>query len=310
MRIGIIDCGTNTFHLLIANVLNDGTFNILHKLNIAVKLGEGGIDNNVIKENAYARGLNALRQFKTLLQLHKVSNIKCYGTAALRNATNGHRFLIDAQSLGIQIQLIDGSREAELIYKGVSHAINLPAVPVIIMDIGGGSTEFIVCTHQEIVWKQSFELGAALLLEKFKPHDPITTSEVLKIEQHLDAKLQPMLSFINANHISINELAGSAGSFETFAEMCLHQFGNPLDLTGKNSFDVPLQQYLTIHHQLLKSNTAERKQMKGLIEMRVDMIVIASILFMHIVKKLGIKKVTLSAYALKEGMLFEESSEF
>ncbi|MBK7854582.1 MAG: exopolyphosphatase [Bacteroidetes bacterium] len=307
MRIGIIDCGTNTFHLLIANILDNGTFNILHKLNIAVKLGEGGIDNNVIKENAYARGLNALRQFRALLQLHNVSNIKCYGTAALRNATNGQQFLIDAQSLGIHIQLIDGNREAELIYKGVSHSVNLPVAPVIIMDIGGGSTEFIICTNKEIVWKKSFELGAALLLEKFKPHDPIIISEVAKIEQHLNATLQPMLSFINDNHISITELIGSAGSFETFAEMCLHQFSNPEELTEKNSFDIPLQQYLTVHNQLLNSNAAERKQMKGLIEMRVDMIVIASILFMYVVKKIGIKKVTLSAYALKEGMLFEEN---
>lgn len=302
---GIIDCGTNTFHLLIADFISEEKFEIIYKLNLPVKLGEGGINKNTIKHAAYTRGINALKEFKRLLDFYKVSVVKCYGTAALRNATNGNDFLNDAVAIGIPIQLIDGNKEAELIYKGVSHAVVIPDAPAIIMDIGGGSTEFIICKGKEILWKHSFELGAALLLDKFTPGDPVSESDVKTIEQYLDVELQPIFSFLSNKQITLNELIGSAGSFETFAEMCLYRFGNPGDLTGKTSFNIPLDQYRLIHKQLLLSNAVERKEMKGLIEMRVDMIVIASLLFMFVVNKLGIKKVTLSAYALKEGMLVE-----
>ena len=302
---GIIDCGTNTFHLLIADVKADKSFDIVFKLNLAVKLGEGGIDKDIIKPVAYYRGLNALKEFKHKLTENNVRNVKCYGTAALRKATNGNDFLNDAKQLGITIELIDGEKEAALIHKGVSCAVNLSAEPAIIMDIGGGSTEFIICQGEKILFKRSFELGAALLLEKFKPHDPIKVNEIKLIEQYIYSTLEPMFEFVSANDILLTELVGSAGSFETFAEMCLHVFGNPNDLAGKNSFDIPLQQYHQIHKQLLASNAEQRKQMKGLIEMRVDMIVIASLLFMFVVRKLNINKVTLSAYALKEGMLLE-----
>lgn len=305
MREGIIDCGTNTFHLLIADVLPDKTFKVIYKKNVAVKLGEGGINNDIIKQAAYERGINALKEFKQLIDEFNAETIKCYGTAALRKASNGGEFIKDICNIGINIQLIDGNKEAELIYKGVSYAVNIPDSPVLIMDIGGGSTELIIATAKGILWKQSFELGAALLLEKFKPHNPITDNEIADIRQHTEGALFPMFEFLKVNNISIFELIGSAGSFETFAEMCLHQFGNPKELEGKKTFDIRLDHYKTIHNQLLKSTIDDRRQMKGLIEMRVDMIVIASILFMFVVEKLGIKKVTLSTYALKEGMIYE-----
>lgn len=301
----IIDCGTNTFHLLIADMKADKNFDVVYKLNLPVKLGEGGIDNDIIKPTAYARGLTALKEFKLKLTEFNIQDIKCYGTAALRKAVNGNDFLNDAKLIGIQIQLIDGNTEAELIYSGVTHAVDLPGKPVMIMDIGGGSTEFIICTANEILFKQSFELGAALLIEKFKPHDPIELNEIKIIEKHIETTINPILLFLKTNNISLNELVGSAGSFETFAEMCLHKFGDPNDLSGKNFYDIPLQQYRLIHQSLLASNALKRRQMNGLIEMRVDMIVMASIIFMYVVKKFDIKKVTLSTYALKEGMLME-----
>jgi exopolyphosphatase / guanosine-5'-triphosphate,3'-diphosphate pyrophosphatase len=305
MRTGIIDCGTNTFHLLIVDVDADKNFSIIHKLNLAVKLGEGGIANAVIQPQPFARGLIALKEFKKLLSFYKVEKIKAYGTAALRSASNGNHFLDEAKMIGIDIIVVDGNKEAELIYAGVKHAATLPNCPVIIMDIGGGSVEFIICTNKEILWRQSFEIGAALLLDKFKPSDPITETQLLQIEEYLLQTLKPLFIFAETLTESILDLIGSAGSFETFAEMCLHQFGNPEELQHKKSFDIPLAQYAIIHKQLLHSNVQQRKNMKGIIEMRLDMIVIASILLNVVIQKLSIKTITLSAYALKEGMLYE-----
>lgn len=306
MHIAIIDCGTNTFHLLIAEVKNDGSVSFLLRQNYPVKLGEDGIDSGIIAEAAYQRGLQALKEFKTILGNFTISNTIAYATAAIRKAKNGNLFIADAKKLtGIKIEMIDGNREAELIYTGVKRAVKLKDEKVIIMDIGGGSVEFIVCNKNEIFWKHSFEIGAALLLEKFKPSDPVMENDIVRINNHLETTLQPLFSFIHHSPLTTH-LIGSSGSFDTFAELESWQFfGKPLpeDIITES---IDLEHYRQIHQQLIQSTADERIKMKGMIQMRVDMIVVASLLLTFVIEKLKIKTITLSSYALKEGILFSE----
>ena len=187
MNIAVIDCGTNTFHLLIVETKADGKFKILFKESVPVKLGEGGITSKIISEMPFHRGILALKYFKNIIRKHDPYKIVAYATAAIRNAANGNDFLQEAMNeTQIEIQQIDGSKEAELIYYGVRQAVKLTEEKVLIIDIGGGSVEFIIVDKNEIFWKQSFEIGAALLLEKFKPTDPITPSEINEIKMHLE----------------------------------------------------------------------------------------------------------------------------
>lgn len=306
MRIAIIDCGTNTFHLLIADKKTDGSFSFLFRLNIPVKLGQGGMASGVIAEIPFQRGIAALENFSVEIKKHAPQKVIAYATAAIRKALNGNDFVDEAfRQTGIQLTVINGNREAELIYYGVKHAVNLTHEKVLIMDIGGGSVEFIICNKNEIFWKQSFEIGAALLLEKFKPSDPVTHHDIEKINQHLQNTLQPLFLQIINNQFSITNLIGSSGSFDTFAELISWQFQNKPLSEEPTSFLIDMDNYKQIHSQLINSAAAERIKMKGMIPMRVDMIVIASLLLTFVIEKLKIKTITLSSYALKEGMLFE-----
>jgi exopolyphosphatase/guanosine-5'-triphosphate,3'-diphosphate pyrophosphatase len=305
MRVAILDLGTNTFHLLIANVRGK-TFKKIFKSKIVVKLGEGAIHHNWIAAKPFRRGIDALEQFKKSITEYKPQKVVAYATSAIRGAENGKKFISTAkEKTGININVISGDREAELIYFGVRQCVELDEYPVLIMDIGGGSTEFIIANDKKIFWKKSFDIGAARLLEVFNPSDPIKPDEVKLLEKFFDKELASLKAAVKK--YPVTKLIGSSGSFDTFAEMAGYHFHDRNVIAKINSFKFDLNQIEILHKLILKSTLAERIHMKGLIKMRVDMIVVASICTNYILKKLKLKEMYLSKYALKEGALLVEA---
>ncbi|MFH1005217.1 MAG: phosphatase [Bacteroidota bacterium] len=333
MRIAIIDLGTNIFNLFIAEIDTSKstflrtshvfqgkkecvTFKKLYKTKFPVKLGEGYTEKNFITPTAFERGITTLKIYKKIISDYGVKKIIAFATSAIRSASNGKKFVRQAKKeTGIKIKIISGEREAQLIYYGVKHALDIGKNPSLIMDIGGGSTEFIIANRKKIFWKQSFDIGVARLLEKFKPSDTIKKKEIKQIENYLEQNLQPLFKVVtrfsstlvpSGKRIGkITELIGSSGSFDTFAEMIAHRFYSPKILKGKSEYVFKMNDYKKIHHYLLTSNKQKRISMSGLIEMRADMIVIASIFTNFILKKFHFSKMRLSNYSLKEGALFE-----
>lgn len=303
-RVAIIDLGTNTFNLLIAVTHKDGSFKKLCKRKISVRLGEGGINKGFITEKAFRRGILTLKRYKKLIKEFKADKVVAFGTSAIRSASNGKEFIAAAKAeTGINVRAIPGEREAELIYYGVCAAMKMKDSPSLIMDIGGGSTEFIIANNKRILWKQSFLLGAARMLEKFNPSDPIKKAEMKQIEKYLEKHLQPLFKAMKS--FSATELIGSSGSFDSLAEMIAYRFYNIRRLSGKTACELQPEDCEKIYKLILKSTTAERLKVKGLIKMRVDMIVICAIFVNYVFEKLALKKIHLSRYALKEGVLAE-----
>lgn len=302
MKIAVLDLGTNTFHLLIAELADRNSWRkVLHR-KITVKLGQGGIHKNVIAPAAFRRGIAAIAKFSEAIGDHGVTKVFAFGTAALRTSSNGHEFLrISKEEYGIEIVSISGDEEASLIHAGVAQAVALNREPAMIMDIGGGSTEFIICDQSGVMWKQSFKLGASLLLEKFRPSDPVTEGELQAINDFLSAELVPMLHAFEM--FRPVRLIGSAGSFETFASMIRHRFPASGSHYGKKSHPIAVDQFSSLHRDIVASTKSERGNMRGLIKMRVDMIVPASILLSFVLEATGINDMILSSYSLKEGVV-------
>ena len=302
MRVAILDLGTNTFHLLIVDVVGK-QFQILHKSKIAVKLGEGAIHHNWIAAKPFRRGLNALKGFAATIKEYKVKKVIAYATSAIRGAQNGNNFIQAAKKeTGLRITVINGLREAELICYGVRQCISLER-PFLIIDIGGGSTEFIIADSKKIFWKKSFDIGAARLLELFKPSDPINKNEVKEIENFLEKKLLPLKVALLKFPVDI--LVGSSGSFDTFAEMIGYRFKNKKIIQNVNSYKFDLNEYNELARLIIQSTNDLRLKMRGLIKMRVDMIVISTICTNYILHSFPIKEMYLSKYALKEGALWD-----
>lgn len=143
-RIAIIDMGTNTFHLLIADV-NDTGFTPIHRERVAVRIGKGGISHGLITPDAQERALSTLLSFKALLEQFHVGQVYATATSAIRNAKNGKALADKIEEVtGIAIRIISGDEEAKFIYYGVKNALDLGKEASVIMDIGGGSVEFVI----------------------------------------------------------------------------------------------------------------------------------------------------------------------
>ncbi len=303
-RIAIIDLGTNTFNLLIAEINPTKTYHTLFQTKISVKLGEGGIDKNFIAPAAFQRGIEAIKSYQQIIKKHNVDKVVAIATSAIRGASNGAEFVakIKGES-NIDVQIISGEKEAQLIYYGVRQAVKMNNERSLIIDIGGGSTEFIIANEKKIFWKHSFLLGAARLLEIFNPSDPITDAQIETLTDHLNIDLQ--LLFDAVKKYPVSELIGSSGSFDSLAEMIAFRFYTPKILDDETEFTFNIEDVAAIYKSILKSTKAERTQMKGLIEMRIDMIVISSIIVNFIIQSFDIQKMRLSTYSLKEGVLYE-----
>ena len=300
-KVGIIDLGTNTFNLLIANV-NGLNYKVLHKTKIAVKLGEGGIHKGFIAPKAYQRGLDALKVHKQTLLGYQIQNYYAVATSAIRSSDNGTQFVEDVkQKLGILINIIDGDKEADLIYNGVKQAVDFKEKPKLIIDIGGGSTEFIIANASQVFWKKSYQLGAARLLELFNPKNPIELDDFNAIDSHLSNSLHDLLEMCET--YEIDSLIGSSGSFDSLAEMISCRMGD-CDVWKKESyFNFHMHDYNEIQRIIYASTLEERLKMKGLSPMRADMMVISIIIINYILNNLAIHELQLSRYALKEGLI-------
>lgn len=305
MRIAIIDCGTNTFNILIADTGSDGVTTI-HKDKIPVKLGEGGLNTNIIVPAAFARGLEAMRAHKDTLDSFDVDKIVATATSGIRSTSNGLVFVAQVKAAtGITIEVIDGQREAELIHKGVRDALELSSEPELIMDMGGGSTEFIICTNEAVLWKQSFKLGVSRIKERFAPSDPILPKEVEALETFLEAELQPLFRAMTEH--SPKTLIGCSGSFDSIVDMIHHQEHGTAFPTDLTTYEFDLAKVVGIHELLMRSTQEQRLQIPGLVAFRADMMVLASLFIHFITKRLNMQRMRLSTYALKEGLIAENN---
>ncbi|MES2448305.1 MAG: exopolyphosphatase [Bacteroidota bacterium] len=296
MKIAAIDLGTNTFHLIIAEQ-NGTELEIIYKTNQPVKLGEDITKDNLIIPAAFERGINCLKQFKEELDQHHIVNLKATATSAVRSAINGQDFVTAAKAeAGIEIDIIDGDEEAQLIYEGVklSGAITGKSL---IMDIGGGSTEFILCDEENLIWKKSYNIGAARLMQGFFKSDPINEIDKQKIQQHVANELKALK--VICEEYKPETLIGSAGAFETFAQMLLPE----LDIKTISTAEISLAAYQNLATKLISSSHQERAKMDNLIPLRVDMIVMATLLTNYVLKEFNINNIKLSTYDLKMGVL-------
>jgi len=298
-----MDLGTNTFHLLIAGGTGSDFTEIVHEQQ-AVKLGEGGINKGYIQPAAFERGITCMKNYRQLVDENNVQQVRAIATSALRNASNGQEFIDEVKKqTGFAIEIIDGNAEADYIYKGVRAGGGLSERNTVIVDIGGGSVEFIICNNEEIKWKQSFEIGAARLMDSFHRHDPIPPESITALNFYLQDALADF--FAAAAKFEIHNIIGSSGVFESYAAIIETGKGRSFDLKKTRYYTIDKTALLSGIEGIVLSNHQQRLTNSNIIPVRVDMIVTASILARFIIEKLGVDEIAMSANSLKEGVLAE-----
>ena len=305
-KAAVIDMGTNTFHLLMVELDGLG-FKTIYKEKVPVKLGKGGITKNQLAEDAQMRAFHTLRHFKGLIDGEEIAHIFAFATSAVRNAENSAEFVQKVkEEIGIEIHVVSGEEEAQLIYEGIYLSGAISNEVSLLMDIGGGSVEFIIGSSQEIFWKKSFEIGGQRLLDAFHYHDPILPEEIEKLESYCFDKLQPLLKAIET--FKPTRLIGASGTFDTLIDI-YYESKLQCKLTGQHVFELPKKDFERIFDLLKNKNREERLKIPGMIVMRVDMIVVASCLIEFILRHVSVESIVCSHYSLKEGAVSRLLSE-
>jgi exopolyphosphatase/guanosine-5'-triphosphate,3'-diphosphate pyrophosphatase len=308
--IAVIDLGTNTFHLLIVEVQDRDAYHIKEKFKLPVKLGEGGITSGEIAPAAWERGLDAFLKFSKIIESRQCVQVFAFATSAIRSAHNGPAFVQEVrQRTGVDIRIINGNEEAALIYRGVRAGVPLPTEEdALIVDIGGGSVEFIVADHTMPKLLRSLNIGAARLLETIRPTDPITPAEVKATEKFLRKEMAPLLKELK--EFRIRRVVGSSGSFETLGALVAQEHGDRFSRLNLNNYQFSEAEFRKVFRKLMVSTVEQRRAMPGMEPERVEMINLGLILIQLLVEELGIREFTISTFALKEGILFRYLEEF
>lgn len=300
MRTAIIDLGTNTCNLLIAES-SDGEYNILHQSKHLVRLGDDKIREGEISSGATQRTINAFQHHKQIIDRFQPGIIRVVATSAVRTAANKIEFLETlSESSGWLVKVITGEKEAELIFKGVMLAFQELKQPSLILDIGGGSNELILAKGTEITWKESQPTGMARIINQFQLSDPIEPGEVEMLQKHFGKFHKAAIEkCITAN---VQTLVGCSGAFDTIADMIDEV--NPGEKTRKTQ-EITIDSFYKVYHILLKSTREERLAMKGMDFVRVDLIVPAVILIEQLISQTGITQIIQTDFALREGVFYD-----
>lgn len=288
----VIDLGTNTFHLLIFSRSGAlAPIQPVFKRRIFVKLAEEGID--WIGPSAADRALAAMQQFADLLRERGIQDVKAIGTAAMRRAGNSEVVLqnIRAQT-GIEVEVISGMQEAQFIADGVQSACSGQETKAMIMDIGGGSVEFILMNFTQLSWMVSLPIGVGILYNKFHCNDPIGPDEEKALRDFLAKELIDVKDKLLKHQVK--HLIGASGTFDVIADL--------FSLPQSTYAEMKPSQITETLSDLTKMTIAERNKHPAIPDSRVDMIVVAVILIQEVLALNHFERLGISKYALKEGL--------
>ncbi|PTX44790.1 exopolyphosphatase/guanosine-5'-triphosphate,3'-diphosphate pyrophosphatase [Christiangramia gaetbulicola] len=299
-RIAAIDLGTNSFHAVLVDIYPDGSFRTIDKLKEMVILAEKGVDN-YLSEEAMQRGLDALQRIKVLCDSQQVEEIIAFATSAIREAKNGGDFtqrMID--EVGIKARAIPGQKEAELIGYAIRHSISLDKEMVLMVDIGGGSVEFIVGNNEEFLYHNSLKLGVARMSAKFVKNDPITKEEIKALKKHYKKTLKEIADVIKEH--GVTTMIGSSGTMENIGAMVASRTSLTADMT-LNELEFQASDFKDLYKDFIKLNRKERKKISELDEKRIDIINPGMVLVKYLIKKFNIENIKISEAALRDGMI-------
>jgi exopolyphosphatase / guanosine-5'-triphosphate,3'-diphosphate pyrophosphatase len=291
-KIAIIDLGTNTFNLLIIEI--DGNERRrLHSKKVGVALGMGGINDGQITIEASSRAIITLKEYKQKCTEMGVDEIKCFATSAVRSASNRDHFLQAVKDeVELTIKVVSGQEEANLIYQGVSSGYTFEE-NALIMDIGGGSTEFIWADSGGIKKARSFEIGVSRIFQLYEFQDPYSEADVAKVENYLTDQIGDFFKDIQSEI-----LIGASGSFETFYELYYQR-----PFPDNVYMEMQREQFESAVGRIIASTRMERDINEFIIPIRKKMAPIAAIKIRWIIRKLDINKIIISPYSLKEGVI-------
>lgn len=302
-RIAAIDLGTNSFHAVIVDIFPDGSFSTVDTHKEMVELGRNGV-GKPLSQDAFEAGIDALEKLKILCDHQEVERILAFATSAIREAPNGGEFIQKAiDKIGLKIMAIPGKMEAKLIGHAVQHGMALSSEPILIMDIGGGSTEFIIANKDELFFLDSRKIGVSRMAAEFITSDPVTEEEINILESHFKAVLVEMN--IDSGKYPLETIIGSSGTMQNIAAIIAGRKEISTEVT-LNEFEYTRKDFQEFYHDFIRLNRRQRLDVPGLDKKRVDFIVPGIILVNCVLEYYDIQQIKTSIQALREGIILRQ----
>ncbi len=306
-RFAIIDLGTNTCNLLIGNIDDRCNINFIYRDRAPVMLGcEEGLVKGVICGEAIYRVVVAIKKYMQIIHKYNVenNNILIFATEGVRNANNSADLLSRIRlETGLKVRIISGDDEAEWIYYGVKNSGLLKDRVTLIMDIGGGSTEFIIADKDKFYWKHSFKLGASRLLQIIKPQEPFSYRDLIYFIRILKQELVLLTKQIKKYKPRV--LIGTSGSFHTLSNAILKQIHNMKEVPKSNFYSVDKEDFSKIYCKIVRATLEELLNMPGIEPYRAKYMPISVIFIKFVMKYYNIKALTYSGFGIKEGAAYK-----
>ncbi len=302
--VAAIDIGTNSFHLVVARPTENNRFEILDREKDVVRLGSGSGDMKKLEPDAIERGVAALARFRRIADSFG-AEIHAVATSAVREAENRRDFLDAAlEEAGVHVEVISGVEEARLIHLGVLQAVPVYDQRVLVVDIGGGSTEFVVGRGREVLDARSLKVGAIRITERFFRREPVKKKAVEDARTYVRSYLPPVKRMV-AGRGGFEVAVGSSGTILNVAEMIRARRGDePVRQVGNSSFTVK-ELGEVVDDLAGRPKVSDRADVPGLDPRRADIILGGVIVLEQVMKVLGIEEMVLSDFALREGVLLD-----
>jgi exopolyphosphatase/guanosine-5'-triphosphate,3'-diphosphate pyrophosphatase len=300
MRLAAIDVGSNSVHMLIADVNRDGHIEVVDRVKEMVRLGRKSFTTGRLTEESMDLAVRTLMNFRRLLRVRRVRKMHAVATSAVREARNRVAFIRRVRKeTGIHVEVISGQEEARLIFQAARHALGLEGGPFLLVDVGGGSVELVLVKDGRRLWMHSVKLGAARMSEQFLTDDPPTSAQRRRLEKHFEEEIGDLMRA--ARKAKVVSAIGTSGTINTLVAMARTQRGE--ELGRLHGASASAAEVARLARDLCEANTAMRIDLAGIDAKRSDLMPAAAMLADFVLRKSGAAELTACTWALREGVL-------
>jgi exopolyphosphatase/guanosine-5'-triphosphate,3'-diphosphate pyrophosphatase len=302
-KLAILDIGTNSIHMVLAEVESDFSYKILDRFKDMTRLGDGTFRAHRLSEAAMARGLEVIRTLATLARNKGYDRIEAVATSAVREAKNGGEFIEEvARQTGLTVHVVTGQEEARLIYLGVRHSMDLADRSTLVVDVGGGSVELIHGNPRRMIQGQSLKLGAIRLKDLYLKQDPPTKSMLREMQQAVESQLKAALQRFRTREF--DRLVATSGMAANLAEIIyLRRTGRPIPQI--NMARIARKEVKAVEELLRGASFKTRLAIPGLDPKRADTLLPATMVLRILMDRIGHDELTISDKAIREGLIYD-----
>ena len=302
MRIAIFDIGTNSINMKIVQIYPDLSFEVLDHEKDMTRIGDGSFKSKKLSKGAMKRALKTLERFSAIAHREGVHKTIAVATSAVRDARNSAQFVKAVyKKTGIRVRVISGREEGRLIFLGASSGLVTPKEKRLILDIGGGSAEFVLGDHRRIEMDESLPLGVARLKDRFLKKNPPSKDNLRNLEESVEERIADVLKTVEGKKF---QLIGTGGTLINLASMT-YEMRESRSLRLRGYYELKKKELAKLHRRMIHMSHKRIRKLPGIDKKRGDLIVAGSQAVMTILKLLEKDRIFISDKGIREGVILD-----